>query len=123
MTGGKTKEGGPETVPPFDRFFRPPVQETTAACRDPGERGAVSQRTIWPIGIGYFEASRAVVAWCELRADFRTRCTARMVSAEVLVEPCTERRAVLLARWREKTEREGWEGHATAGGVEAARKE
>eukprot|EP01037_Dinobryon_pediforme_P032595 gene32595-37614_t len=32
--------------------------------------GAVSQRTIWPIALAFFDHVRVIVAWCELRDDF-----------------------------------------------------
>ena len=31
------------------------------------EQGRDSERTIWPIAIGYYEAVRLLAAWCELR--------------------------------------------------------
>jgi predicted DNA-binding transcriptional regulator YafY len=64
------------------------------------ENGRDSQRVIWPIGIAYFDAQRLVIAWCELRQDFRNFRTDRMVSATVLVEKYQERRKVLLKRWQ-----------------------
>ena len=36
------------------------------------EHGRDSERTIWPIAIGYHEAVRILAAWCELRRDFRS---------------------------------------------------
>ena len=33
--------------------------------------GHGSERTVWPLAIGYFEDSRLLAAWCELRQDFR----------------------------------------------------
>src|SRR4051812_38622002 len=35
------------------------------------EQGRESRRIIWPIGVGYLEAVRLLIAWCELRCDFR----------------------------------------------------
>ena len=37
--------------------------------RDEAERP--TERTIWPIGIAYYEATRNIIAWCELRTAFR----------------------------------------------------
>ncbi|PHR62754.1 MAG: transcriptional regulator [Robiginitomaculum sp.] len=34
-------------------------------------KGAISERTIWPMGIGYFGLVRMLIAWCELREDIR----------------------------------------------------
>src|SRR5262245_37046317 len=33
--------------------------------------GSASRRTIWPFALGFFDRVRVVVAWCELRQDFR----------------------------------------------------
>src|SRR5690606_2040878 len=47
------------------------------------ENGRTSERTIWPFMIGYFETVRLVVAWCELREDFRHFRSDRFHHAEV----------------------------------------
>jgi predicted DNA-binding transcriptional regulator YafY len=64
-------------------------------------------RVIWPIGIAYFDAQRLVIGWCELRKDFRSFRTDRMVEAKVTTEKYQERRKVLLKRWHELRAREG----------------
>jgi predicted DNA-binding transcriptional regulator YafY len=76
------------------------------------EEQVESQRIIWPIAIAYYDASRIVVAWCELRQDFRSFRTDRMVSAEELKERYPARRAKLLKQWSEMMR--------TAEGVEMA---
>jgi predicted DNA-binding transcriptional regulator YafY len=55
---------------------------------------------IWPLALGYFEMSRIVVAWCELRSDFRHFRTDRMQKAEISRGRYPGTRAKLLARWR-----------------------
>lgn len=65
------------------------------------ENGKDSERVIWPIGIAYFDAQRLVIAWCELRQDFRSFRTDRMIKATVCKEKYQERRKVLLKRWSE----------------------
>jgi len=62
-----------------------------------------SERVLWPVLIGYFEKTRGLVAWCELRQDFRHFRTDRMVSLEVMEAHPPKRRAVLQREW-EKTE-------------------
>lgn len=64
------------------------------------EQGRDSERTIWPIAIGYHEAVRILAAWCELRRDFRSFRTDRVVGAVYLDDPYPERRAALRAKWR-----------------------
>src|SRR5271156_6985433 len=41
------------------------------ALRYRDEHGRDSERTVWPIAIGYHEAVRILAAWCELRRAFR----------------------------------------------------
>ena len=64
------------------------------------EQGRVSQRTIWPFAVGYHETVRLLIAWCELRADFRNFRTDRVTAADFLDERYPERPAALRARWR-----------------------
>ena len=66
------------------------------------EQGKLSNRTIWPIAISYYEAQRLVVGWCELREDFRSFRADRMLAAEVLKDRYGERRKALLKRWLEQ---------------------
>ena len=70
------------------------------ALRYCDEHGRNSERTIWPIAIGYHEAVRILAAWCELRRDFRSFRTDRVVDAVHLDEKYPERRDLLKARWR-----------------------
>jgi predicted DNA-binding transcriptional regulator YafY len=71
------------------------------ALRYRDEHGRDSERTIWPIAIGYHEAVRLLAAWCELRKDFRSFRTDRVIGAEYLDEKYPERRDVLRAKWRQ----------------------
>ncbi|MCX5513610.1 transcriptional regulator [Kaistia algarum] len=70
--------------------------------------GQASERTIWPFAIGFFEKVRVLVAWCELRQDFRHFRTDRIESIAILDERYPSRRAGLLKTWREK---EGLQHH------------
>jgi predicted DNA-binding transcriptional regulator YafY len=65
------------------------------------EQDAQTTRTIWPIAVSYFDAQRLIIAWCELRDDFRTFRTDRMRAMETLTERYRERRKVLLKRFVE----------------------
>ncbi|NJM31211.1 MAG: YafY family transcriptional regulator [Rhizobiales bacterium] len=83
-------------VSEFRRAIR--EQRKAAICyRD--ENAAETERTIWPIAIAYFDAQRLIVSWCELRRDFRSFRTDRMLKADVLRDRYPERRKVLLKRW------------------------
>lgn len=66
------------------------------------EAGRGSERVVWPFGIGYFERVRLVLAWCELRQDFRHFRTDRIAAITVLDERTPRRRAALLADWRKR---------------------
>jgi predicted DNA-binding transcriptional regulator YafY len=70
------------------------------------EEGRETRRVVWPIGVGYFEASRVIVAWCELREGFRHFRTDRIVAADFLEERYPVRRAVLRSDWRREVESE-----------------
>jgi len=62
--------------------------------------GAASQRVIWPIALGYFEGTRVVAAWCELREDFRHFRTDRIVSLEGTDVAYPRLRRELTKQWR-----------------------
>lgn len=64
-------------------------------------RGCESKRTIWPLALGFFEEVRIVVAWCELRKDFRHFRTDRITQINLLETPINKRRQILLKQWRE----------------------
>ena len=63
-------------------------------------QGRESRRTIWPIAVGYLEAVRLLAAWCELRSDFRSFRTDRVIAADYLDEKYPERREALRNKWR-----------------------
>ncbi len=66
------------------------------------ESGTVSVRNIWPFALSYFEHVRVVVAWCELRKDYRHFRTDRIVEMIPQDGRYPRRRAVLLKEWREQ---------------------
>jgi predicted DNA-binding transcriptional regulator YafY len=61
--------------------------------------GEVSERTVWPVAIAYFDAARVLVAWCELRQDFRDFRADRVVRADFLDDRFPCRPADLRRRW------------------------
>jgi predicted DNA-binding transcriptional regulator YafY len=66
------------------------------------EQDRETRRTIWPIGVGYYDAVRLLVTWCELRKDFRSFRTDRVTEVEFLEERYPDRPAALRARWRKQ---------------------
>ncbi len=77
------------------------------------EKGAVSQRVVWPVTVGYLSTVRMLIAWCELRSDFRNFRTDRVVAAEFLDDRHGQRPAVLRARWQRQMEEE-WAAYDAA---------
>lgn len=63
-------------------------------------KGDESQRIIWPLALGFFEEVRVIVAWCELRSDFRHFRTDRIVKLAPLETRYPKRRQHLLKKWR-----------------------
>jgi predicted DNA-binding transcriptional regulator YafY len=64
------------------------------------EQGRESERTVWPVTVGYMETVRHLIAWCELRQDFRSFRTDRVITAGFLDERYPERPSALRAKWR-----------------------
>ena len=63
------------------------------------ETGAASERVIRPFMVGYVATIRVVMAWCELRQDFRVFRTDRLGTVAFLDERYSERSATLRRRW------------------------
>ena len=63
--------------------------------------GGPTQRQIWPFALGFFEQVRVVVAWCELRNDFRHFRTDRISQISLTEERYPTRKRVLMKAWRE----------------------
>jgi predicted DNA-binding transcriptional regulator YafY len=60
-----------------------------------------TQRLVWPFALAYFESTRMVVTWCELRRDFRNFRTDRIMAMAVTETRYPRRRQALLKEWRE----------------------
>jgi predicted DNA-binding transcriptional regulator YafY len=58
-----------------------------------------TRRIIWPVVVGYLEAARMLIGWCELRQDFRSFRVDRVVSADFLDERYPARPSALRAKW------------------------
>ncbi|MCE8015265.1 HTH domain-containing protein [Halomonas sp. MCCC 1A17488] len=63
------------------------------------QQGKRSSRLIWPFAIAFFESTRLVVGWCELRQAFRSFRTDRIEAASPLEERYPRARAVLEREW------------------------
>lgn len=65
------------------------------------DNGAISQRTIWPIMLGFVESQRLIAAWCESSGDFCRIRTDRIVTVDLLDERYPRARRRLVKEWRE----------------------
>lgn len=63
--------------------------------------GKISERVLWPFALGYFEQARMLVAWCELRQEFRHFRLDRIRLATPLAQRYPRGRRVLLKEWYE----------------------
>lgn len=63
-------------------------------------KGFSSERTIWPIALGYFDHARMLAGWCELRQEFRHFRTDRISTLTVKPERYPRRRQALIKEWR-----------------------
>lgn len=68
------------------------------AYRD--EKGAESERMVWPFALAFFEGRRLLAAWCEMRTAFRHFRIDRIAAVASTGERYPARRHELLATWR-----------------------
>jgi predicted DNA-binding transcriptional regulator YafY len=66
------------------------------------EKGARTERTIWPFAIAYFVEATLVNAWCELRDDFRHFRADRILGCNMLDESFPVCGKTLFARWQSR---------------------
>ena len=74
--------------------------KVTLTYRD--EQDRESQRVVWPFAVGYYETTRLIVAWCELRQDFRHFRTDRITTLALTDRRYPHRRQAMLKEWRER---------------------
>src|SRR5271165_5664780 len=63
------------------------------------EKGARTQRTIWPIAVAYYVQATLIGAWCELRLDYRHFRADRVTEMTVLDECYPSDNGRLMAEW------------------------
>ena len=63
------------------------------------QQDQVTSRIVWPVVIGYLDQARMLIAWCELRQDFRSFRLDRVQAAQFLEERYPARPSVLRAQW------------------------
>jgi predicted DNA-binding transcriptional regulator YafY len=62
--------------------------------------GIDTRRLIWPFAVGFFDRAHVIVAWCELRKDYRHFRTDRIAELAVTDTRYGRRRAAMLKEWR-----------------------
>ena len=66
--------------------------------RDPSD--VVSRRVVWPFALVYFDQTRVLMCWCELRDGFRNFRSDRITQAELLAPRYPKNKQALLREWR-----------------------
>jgi predicted DNA-binding transcriptional regulator YafY len=66
------------------------------------EDGSSSVRTVRPFALGFFDHTQLMVAWCELRADFRNFRLDRIRACAATGETSPVSHRALLAEWQER---------------------
>jgi len=62
--------------------------------------GAQTERTVWPLVIGYLDAVRVLIGWCELRQGFRSFRLDRIDALETLDTRIPADPASMRRKWR-----------------------
>ncbi len=96
---GEPRAAGDTELPKIRQAIRH-ERKLGIAYRDKDD--APTRRTIWPFALSFFEKVRVVVGWCELREDFRSFRTDRIVTLSVTERRYPRRRQAMLKEWRER---------------------
>jgi predicted DNA-binding transcriptional regulator YafY len=62
--------------------------------------GVGSRRIVWPFALGFFDKVRVMVAWCEMREDFRHFQADRISDLAATDTRYPRRRVAMLKEWR-----------------------
>lgn len=65
---------------------------------------AITERTVWPFALGFFDRVRVIVAWCELRQGFRHFRVDRVEQFQVTDIRYPRRRLEMLGAWKAEQE-------------------
>jgi len=64
------------------------------------EKGATTERVVWPVAVAFLEGRRLLAAWCELRNGFRHFRSDRISALTPIRERYPTPRAALMKSWR-----------------------
>ena len=100
-TSGLLAGPGEQAAAPHLAAVRHAIRaEEKLRLRYTDKKGAATQRTVWPVALGFFETAEVLAAWCETRRDFRHFRLDRIAAAEPSGQRYPKRRRILLAEWR-----------------------
>ena len=107
---------GPGISPPPDTIDLSVVRKAIRAERKlkiayRDADGGETARTIWPFALAFFDRSRVVSAWCELRSDIRHFRTDRIWACELTEDHFCGQGEPLRALWQEQNR---WDTSARA---------
>lgn len=85
-------------------------QEKKLMTRYQDQEGRITERLIWPLAISYLDTADLVIAWCELRDDFRTFRLDRLRTAEISGDSFRPKRVPLLRQFLEQLQQDRWQG-------------
>ena len=100
-TTGPSVPAFPENVVPLSRLRAAIRSQTRLELTYRSEQGEESRRITWPLQLSFLHNARILMAWCEVRKDFRTFRSDRILSAREM-GIYSETRSTLLRRFRAK---------------------
>ena len=98
LVGAGRKTPATAVVPDLLRAAIRAQHKLKITYRDPA--GAVSQRVVWPFALVYFDQTRVLMCWCELRDGFRNFRSDRITDVEPLQVRYPRHKQALLREWR-----------------------
>jgi predicted DNA-binding transcriptional regulator YafY len=102
-TSGLLAAPGSQEETPHLAVLRQAIRaEHRLRLRYTDKSGAVTERIVWPIALGFFQAAEVLAAWCEMREDFRHFRLDRIAATETTGLRYAKRRRILLADWRSR---------------------
>lgn len=91
---------GPAPPTPHLKLIREALRtEHKLRLRYTDKKDAATERTVWPVALGFFGTAEVLAAWCETRQAFRHFRLDR-IEAATLSQRYPTRRRILLADWR-----------------------
>jgi len=99
LVGPSTRPGVDPALIAIRRAIR---QQRKVHLRYRSVEGKASERVVWPFALSFFETTRLMAAWCELRKDYRVFRVDLVEQARVLPSVYPRRRAELLREWHQQ---------------------